>query len=161
MTNFNDLSSQSKTWIYTSEREFTSQEIELINNKAKDFIADWESHGKSVKGLIEIRYNRFIFIYADDQSDTLCGRATDSSVRFIQELEQELNISLMDRMLIAYKEENQITTTSLPDFQNLITEQKITENTTVFNCILTQKSELENWEVPAKNSWHKQLIGSV
>ena len=158
MTDFQHLSPQTNVWIYTSERGFTQQEIKVINNKAEAFIAEWESHGKSVKGLIEIRYNRFIFIYADDEGDTLCGRATDSSVRFVKELEQELKISLMDRMLLAYKYANQIITTSLPDFQELINDKKLTENSTVFNCILTKKMELDNWEVPAKNSWHKQLF---
>ena len=158
MTNYQSLDLESKVWIYTAERDFTTQDIEIINSKATTFIADWESHGKSVKGLIEIRYNRFIFIFADDQGDKLCGRATDSSVRFIKELEQEIGLSLMDRMLLAYKDGEIITTTSLVGFQQLINDGTITETTKVFNCILTKKSDLHSWEVSAQDSWHKKLF---
>ena len=158
MTNYQSLDLESKVWIYTAERDFTTQDIEIINSKATTFIADWESHGKSVKGLIEIRYNRFIFIFADDQGDKLCGRATDSSVRFIKELEQEIGLSLMDRMLLAYKDGEIITTTSLGGFQQLINDGTITETTKVFNCILTKKSDLHSWEVSAQDSWHKKLF---
>jgi hypothetical protein len=158
MTNYNDLAPASKVWIYTSEREFTNKDLAAINAKATSFITEWESHGKSVKGLIEIRNNRFIFIYADDEGDAMCGRAMDSSIQLIKELEQDLGITLMDRMLLAYKDAETISTTSLPDFEHMIKQGKVTEDTTVFNCILTQKSDLNNWEVAAKDSWHKQLF---
>ena len=158
MTNYNNLAAESKVWIYTAERDFTSDEVNTINTKAEAFISEWESHGKSVKGLIEIRYNRFIFIYADDRGDTLCGRATDSSVRFVKGLEQEIGLSLMDRMLLSYKDGETVVTTSLVDFQQLINEGTIIQTTTVFNCMLTKKSDLETWEVAAHKSWHKQLF---
>ncbi len=158
MTNYQDLDQESKVWIYTAERDFTTQEIERINSKAEVFIADWESHGKAVKGLIEIRYNRFIFIYADDHGDSLCGRATDSSVRFVKGLEKEMGLSLMDRMLLSYKEGETVITTSLANFQQLINEGSIMQTTTVFNCMLSKKSDLDAWEIAAHKSWHKQLF---
>ena len=158
MTNYQDLNQESKVWIYTAERNFTTREIEIINSKATTFIADWASHGKSIKGLIEIRYNRVIFIFADDQGDTLCGRATDNSVRFIKELEHEIGLSLIDRMLLAYKDDETIKTTSLGAFRQLINDGSITQTTKVFNCILTKKSDLHSWEVSAQDSWHKQLF---
>ena len=158
MTNYQDLDQESKVWIYTAERDFTTQEIVRINSKAEVFITDWESHGKAVKGLIEIRYNRFIFIYADDHGDSLCGRATDSSVRFVKELEKEMGLSLMDRMLLSYKEGETIVTTSLANFQQLINEGSIIQTTTVFNCMLSKKSDLDTWEIAAHKSWHKQLF---
>ncbi|MDA9563654.1 hypothetical protein N9R81_03140 [Flavobacteriales bacterium] len=158
MTPLHQLSENSKVWIYTAERNFTDSELQFIEQKSNDFIAQWESHGSAVKGHIETRYNRFIFIYADDQNDTLCGRATDSSVRFIKELESSLSISLMDRTLLAYKENDAVQTVSFLEFQSMITGGKITEESVIFNNLITSKVDLINWETTPQNSWHKQLF---
>lgn len=158
MTPLHLLSDNSKVWIYTAERNFTESESQFIVQKSNDFIAQWESHGSAVKGHIEIRYNRFIFIYADDQGDTLCGRATDTSVRFIKDLESSLSISLMDRTLIAYKEIETVQTVSFLEFQSMIAEGNITEESIIFNNLITSKVDLINWETTPQNSWHKQLF---
>ena len=54
------------------------------------------------------------------------------------------------------KEENQV---KLPDFQQLIKDKKITSKTTVFNNMVNTKEDFEtNWEVAAKDSWHKRFL---
>ena len=64
----------------------------------------------------------------------------------------------MDRMLLSYKEGETVVTTSLANFQQLINEGSIMQTTTVFNCMLSKKSDLDAWEIAAHKSWHKQLF---
>ena len=53
-------------------------------------------------------------------------------------------------------------TVSLSEFQNYLKLEKLDQDTIVFNNMIQSKSELENsWEVPVKNSWHKQLLVTI
>ena len=65
----------------------------------------------------------------------------------------------MDKMNITFKDNDQINVVKLSDFQRFAKEQKVTSETIVFNNMVTTKIELENnWEIPAKQSWHKRFL---
>lgn len=161
MYKLEDFPDNSKVWIYQSEEEFSVQQVKLIAEKSGIFLGGWESHGKPVKGFIEVYHNRFITIVADDEGGRFCGRAMDGSVRFIKELETELGISLMNRMLVSYKQDDKIRCVPLPEFQNLIVSGTVDSSTIVFNNLVEDKGAfLNSWEVALENSWHKQFISA-
>ena len=156
---FENFKESDKVWIYTSNVEFTEEQINVIDGYATNFLHGWESHGASVKGTIKILYKRFIAIAADDCDGSMCGRAQDAQVNLIKQLEQELKISLLDRMLLAYRDENKlIRVVSMSDFQKLVQDKAISQETVVFNNMITLVGEFDKWEVPASGSWHAQLI---
>lgn len=159
MTNYEELSDSSKVWIYNSNRAFTSVEQQHINKKAIQFVEQWESHGNSVKGRIAIYQDRFIVIFADDQGDVMCGRAMDSSVRFIKELEGELGLTLMDRMLLAYCNDDEVLTVDMENFKKQSERGEITSDTIVFNNLVSTKRDFEkSWKVPVSQSWHQNIL---
>lgn len=158
-TQYKNLPNNSRVWIYQSAREFTHKENELIAIKAEDFINKWTRHGDDLKGSFIIKYKQFLILAVDESFNTISGCSIDSSVRFIQELEKELQLDLMDKMNITFKDNDQINVVKLSDFQRFAKEQKVTSETIVFNNMVTTKIELENnWEIPAKQSWHKRFL---
>ena len=149
----------SRIWIYQANREFSAKELEEIKITSDLFIEQWTSHNNRMNACIEILYHRFIVIVADETTAPASGCGIDKSVHFIQQLEKEYSVSLFDRMQVAYKKENVIQSCSLQQFEQLIAEGNINENTIVFNNLITTKQEMETaWEVPLKNSWHAKLI---
>ena len=158
-TQYKNLPNNSRVWIYQSARKFTHKENELIAIKAEDFINKWTRHGDDLKGSFIIKYKQFLILAVDESFNTISGCSIDSSVRFIQELEKELQLDLMDKMNITFKDNDQINVVKLSDFQRFAKEQKVTSETIVFNNMVTTKIELENnWEIPAKQSWHKRFL---
>lgn len=158
-TQYKNLPDNSRIWIYQSDREFTSKEIEFISIKATDFINQWTRHGDNLKGSFTIKYNQFLVLAVDEGFNNVSGCSIDSSVRFIQTLEKELELDLMNKMNITFKDNNTISLVKLSDFQKLAKEQKVTSDTIVFNNMVTTKDDFENnWEVPAKESWHKRFL---
>ena len=156
---FSEHDDNSKIWIYQSKRDLTDKEAIAIHNKMNIFLNEWDSHGSIVKSAFTILYNRFIVILADDTADRLCGSAGDRLLKFFKELDIEYQLSFMDRMLVSYRKGEEIETLNINDFRDLIQKGEITENTIVFNNILQSKKDfLMKWEVPVKESWHKQLI---
>lgn len=158
-TQYKELPNESRVWVYQADREFTQNEIEHISAKALLFIENWTRHGDDLKGSFTVKYNQFLVLAVDESFNNVSGCSIDSSVRFIQELEKELNVDLMNKMNISFKDGENINIVKLPDFQKYIKENKITEETIVFNNMVNTKADFEtNWEVPANKSWHKRFL---
>ncbi|NVJ89726.1 MAG: ABC transporter ATPase [Flavobacteriaceae bacterium] len=158
-TEYKNLPDTARVWIYQSNREFTENEISFINEKAREFINSWTRHGDDLKGSFTIKYNQFLVIGVDVSFNNASGCSIDASVHFIQELEKEFQLDLMDKMNISFKNGEHINLVKLPDFQKYVREKKITQETIVFNNMVNTKEDFEHkWEVPAKNSWHKRFL---
>ena len=80
-------------------------------------------------------------------------------VSFIKNIENEYQISLLDRLDISFRDKNKISVLRLDDFKRKILEKKINNDTIVFNNLINLKSDLtDNWEIPLNRSWHQKLI---
>lgn len=158
-TPYKNLPDNSRVWVYQSDREFTSQEVEYISKKAEDFINNWTRHGDDLKGSFNIKYKQFLILAVDESFNNVSGCSIDSSVRFVKELEDELAIDLMNKMNVTFKDHTNINLVKLSDFQQFVKAKKITSETIVFNNLVQTKLDFENnWEVPAKDSWHKRFL---
>ena len=158
-TEYKNLPNNSRVWIYQSNREFTENEINFISEKAEDFINQWTRHGDDLKGSFTIKYNQFLVLAVDESFNNVSGCYIDSSVRFIKELENELQLDLMDKLNVTFKDNDNINLVKLFDFQKFAEENKVTADTIVFNNMVATKEDFENnWEIPAKDSWHKRFL---
>jgi len=78
----------------------------------------------------------------------------DKSVHFIQKLEKEFSLSLLDRQIFALKEDGGVKLISRKNFERMI-EKEIPSNTLVFNNLIQSKRELsDSWVIPVSESWH-------
>ncbi|WP_026934333.1 hypothetical protein [Christiangramia echinicola] len=156
---FESLADSSRVWIYQANRSFTEEEIQEISNKLNIFIEKWTAHGADLKASYEIKYKRFITIALDQQLNAASGCSIDASVQFIQQLEQEYNVDLLDKMNVSYKQGEFIAYKSLTDFRKMAKQKAVSSNTIVFNNLVNNKAEyLSDWEVPASESWHKRFM---
>lgn len=157
--NYKQLPPDTRVWIYQSSRELTANEAAEIKQKADAFADQWTAHGQAMRAAIEVFYNRFIVVFADESQAMASGCSIDSSVRFIKQLETEYNITFLDRMNIAYKEGDKVKAVPMNRFREMIAQGQLNADTIVFNNLVPNKGDFEiGWEVPAKESWHKQLL---
>ncbi|MFB0923937.1 MAG: ABC transporter ATPase, partial [Vicingaceae bacterium] len=85
--------------------------------------------------------------------------AQDASVNLMKKLEGELEVTFLDRMVQSYKKGEKVEVVRMADYETLLESKEINENTIVYNNMITTKVDFEHhWEVPMKDSWHKQLI---
>lgn len=155
----NTLSPDSKVWIYQSNRKFSDSEVTEITNKGVEFISLWNAHGSMLKAAVEVLHKQFIVFVVDENQAKASGCSIDKSVAFIREIQDVFNVVLLDRMQIAYKNENEINTIPFSEFESLLKSGDLTENTIVFNNLVATKAEFDtSWEAPVKESWHKSLL---
>ena len=158
-TEYKNLPQNSRVWVYQSDREFTQEEIEYISAKALLFVDNWTRHGDDLKGSFTIKYNQFLVLAVDENFNNVSGCSIDASVRFVQELEKELQLDLMDKMNVSFKDGENINIVKLSDFQKFAKAQKITAETVVFNNMVNTKEDFDTtWEVPANMSWHSRFL---
>ncbi len=161
MTAYQDLPADAKVWIYQADRAFTDYEAITIQRKLDAFVADWTSHKKDVKALGQLYYNRFIVLMADERSFRVSGCAIDSSVAFIKELGQTLEVDFFNRFNIAYKIDDHIQVATKNEFRELLDKGVVTEDTLVFNNLVQTKAEFEeNWLIPLRESWQMKVFAA-
>lgn len=159
LVKFNELSKSSKVWVYQCTRSFTDEEISKITKDIKTFLEAWSAHGKQLKTSFLIKYRRFIVIGVDESQSSASGCSIDSMVHFIQSLETELNVDLLDKMNVSYKHGEHIAFKPLLDFKKMVKQKAVNANTIVFNNLVATKQEFEeHWEVPLKDSWHARFL---
>lgn len=159
LVDFNTLPEESRVWIYQANRSFTDGEIEEIKSKLDIFIENWTAHGSDLQSGYEIKYKRFIIIALNQNLNKATGCSIDASVHFIQQLEKEFNVDLMDKMNVSYKQGDYVAYKTLIDFKKMAKEKAVSKNTIVFNNLVTNIAEYyENWEVPASESWHSRFL---
>lgn len=148
-----------RIWIYQASRLLTPNEEDIVGDKLAAFTAQWKAHGAPLAASVEIKYNLFIILAVDQSYAMPSGCSIDQSVRLLKELEQELALSLFDRMQIAYRKDGEINVVSRATFEQLIANGDVTEDTLVFNNLVASRSEMmTQWEVPFKQSWHAKVF---
>lgn len=156
---FEEMPDESRIWIYQSNRKFSGEEIAAIASATRDFVENWAAHGTGLSASYELKYNRFIILAVDQDSQNATGCSIDESVRFIQHLEKQYNVDLLDKMNVTFKNGEHIAYKPLAEFKKMAKEKAVSGNTIVFNNLVNTVGEWnEFWEVPANESWHSRFF---
>lgn len=159
LVDFNTLPEESRVWIFQANRSFSEQEIEEIQSKLDVFVTNWTAHGSDLQAGYQIKYKRFIILGLNQDLNAATGCSIDASVHFIQQLEKEYNVDLMDKMNVSYKQGEYIAYKTLIDFKKMAKDKAVSKNTIVFNNLVVNIADFnENWEVPASESWHSRFL---
>ncbi|WP_339755637.1 ABC transporter ATPase [uncultured Winogradskyella sp.] len=159
LVDFDTLPEESRVWIYQANRSFSENEISQLEDQLNTFIEAWTAHGKDLQAGYKIVYKRFIVISLNQNLNNATGCSIDASVNFIQQLEKQYNVDLMDKMNVSYKQGEFIAHKTLLDFKKMAKDKAVSKNTIVFNNLVTNIAEFnENWEVPASESWHSRFL---
>jgi hypothetical protein len=149
-----EFNASSRIWIYQASRLFTISEALQIEDRLKEFIGTWNSHGAKVKGYGNLFFGQFIILMADETASGVSGCSTDSSVRLIKEMEGHFKVQLFDRQLLAFLINDKVQLLPLSQLAFAASDGFIRRDTLYFNNTITTKSALEtNWIIPVKDSW--------
>ena len=145
---------KSKIWIYLSDKEFDTLTEKMISERTELFLRSWKAHENPLSSFFKIYKNRFLVIGVDEQEFSASGCSIDKQLKFIQDLEKELQLQLLNRLLVAYESGDKIEVVSQSKIRDLIDSQIINHNTRVYNNAISSLNELEtNWLIPIQDSW--------
>jgi hypothetical protein len=153
------ISENSRIWIYQSDRILKQEEEAAILQVLEEFTSNWQAHGHDLAALGEVIYHKFIVISVDEQVAGATGCSIDKSVTLMKDIEQKFNINLFDRFQIAFKLNDELKSCGREEFEEMIKNKRVNEDTIVFNNLIQTRKELKtSWEIPFKESWHAQVF---
>jgi hypothetical protein len=161
LQSFSNLPRDSRLWVFASDRELSPEESKTVNDTLVEFLKGWKAHGAAVEAGFELQHNRFLLIASSNAMADPSGCSIDNMTRSVRELGQKLGINFMPGANIFYKTNGHVEVADRPTFKELAKKGLVGEDTTVYNTMLTSVEDLQSgkWELPAGQSWHKQLLG--
>ena len=148
---------EAKVWVYGFKEILNPQNKELVQTKLDSFILNWQYHGKPVNGDFEIVDDHFVILTTND---SISGCSIDSSVALFKELKNNHSLDALDQNLIFYRSSEGVNAVKRHEFQVLVSMDKITDSTKVFNLSVTSVGDVHNgdFELDFIESWHSQAF---
>lgn len=103
--NFENFPDNSQVWIYGANRFLTSTEENFVQEELDKFITNWATHGTDLFAKGSVLHHNFIVIVADENKVRASGCSIDSSVRFLKDLGNELNVDFFNRLSVLLEKE--------------------------------------------------------
>lgn len=149
-----DLSSDSKVWVYQSDREFKSHDLEILQEKLSEFCASWTAHDIALKADFDILFNRYVLLVVDETATNASGCSIDKSVKKMKELSEQLHINFFDRMTMVYMEQGQLFDIHLSEVKPAFNGGDIKADTLFFNPLIKTLGGLaEGFLIPYQQHW--------
>ncbi len=143
-----------RIWIYTLSKELTTEQLTDFRNRCQEFVSGWTAHDVSLDASFELHKNRLLVFKVNESNYNASGCSIDKQTRFVKELEQLFSVELLNRLLVAYENNNQIEVVKQSDISNLLSAKVISANTLVYNNTITQSTDLTgNWKQPLNQTW--------
>jgi len=155
-----ELPDSANLWAYAFNRELTDTEIDKVAQMLDTFVSGWASHEVPVDGSYKIVDGRFV-VLAGHCSDGVSGCSTDSSIRTIKAIETEIGVNAFDRMLVFFRDgSGSVVAVRRPDFQELVLEGHVADDTVVFDTTITSVADLRagRFETTYAESWHARAF---
>ena len=108
LVKFDEISDQSRLWLYASETRLTTAQNTYIIEKISKFLQTWEAHRASLKASVKILEKHFIIVALDESSASATGCSIDSLQKVIQNIEQDLSISILNRLNVFCRIEDKV-----------------------------------------------------
>ncbi len=154
------LEDNASVWIFQSDRKLNDTEINTIRQQLDIFIPEWSAHGTNLKSEYEIIDDLFIVVGVDENYSEASGCSKDALTRKIKSVGESIEVDFFNRLNTAYiDDEGVLRLANIVEFKQLVQQDNIRRNTTVFNNLVETKAELKSkWKVELKDSWHNNLV---
>tara|TARA_Y100001949_G_scaffold70247_1_gene59491 strand:+ start:2197 stop:2676 length:480 start_codon:yes stop_codon:yes gene_type:complete len=154
---FKKISNKSRAWIYILSEEISEKNKNKLNEYLKNVCEDWQSHGSIIKSSFLISKNRFILLFAEE--NTVSGCSIDTSFSKLRKILNQLEIGLDSNSKIGiFKKEKMYFFDRIgiiKSIKNKTLERKdLMINTTVKN----KEEYMNNWIIKIEDSWLNPLI---
>ena len=148
-----------RIWIYTLSKELTNEQLVDLKNRCQNFVSGWTAHDVSLDASFELYQNRLLVFKVNEDKYNASGCSIDKQLRFVKELEQIFSIELLNRLLVAYENNNQVEVIKSSQIKEFLVANQITVDTLVFDNTITQSSELNSkWKQPLKSTWLSKYL---
>ena len=140
LADFHGLPEESRIWLYACEKALTQSQQDYILNIISEELKGWNAHQQPLTAGVTILENHFIVVALDESKNGASGCSIDTLQKTIQKIEKEFSISLMNRLNVFCKIEDEIL--CIPSFKLSTVTDK---DTLFYDLNILKKRELNNY----------------
>ena len=153
LVDFHTLPEQARIWVYASEKALTQNQQAYILNHISKHLKGWNAHKEPLTAGVTILENHFIIVGLDEDKNGASGCSIDTLQNTIQKIEKQLTLSLMNRLDVFYKIEDEIL--CIPSFK---LESVADKDTLFYDLTILTKSDLNTYLKPISEGWCGHLV---
>ena len=163
LVDFHSLPDHSKIWVYQSSRILNQEEQRQLIAKAEAFVSEWTAHQVDLKSGVQVVNGVFLVFAVDESFNGASGCSIDKKVAFIKQAEQLLSVDFFNRMNFTWEDDSQnVSISRLQDLDQLFASGSISENTLVYNNLVSNMQEFrDDWKVALGKSWMMQFVSKI
>jgi hypothetical protein len=151
---FDQLPDSARVWIYQASRPLTAAEIVAVQPALARFAEAWTSHGRALQASAAFLHQQFLVIGLDEAVADASGCSIDASVRFVRELEQQLELTLLEKSQLAFLVDGQVRLLGRTALRQAVADGLLTPATPYFDNTIGQRGQLHQaWPAPAAQTW--------
>lgn len=154
---FEQIPDHARVWVFAASRPLEPHQSEALLRGIDRFIAGWAAHGAPVVGGRDLRYDRFLFVAADERATGVSGCSTDTLFHAVAAAELETGVPLRDSSLVYWRDRaGEIRAAPRPEFRALAAAGEVDGDTVVFDNTIATLGDLRGgaWETRMSGSWH-------
>ena len=153
LADFHTLPEQARIWLYACEKALTQSQQDYILNVISEELKGWNAHKQPLTAGVTILENHFIVVALDENKNGASGCSIDTLQNTIQKIEKELTFSLMNRLNVFCKIENEIL--CIPSFK---LASLVDKDTLFYDLTILTKSDLNTYLKPISEGWCAHLV---
>ena len=151
------ISNKSRAWVYILSDDIS----EIIKNKLSKYLKsiceDWQSHGSIIKSSYAVSKNRFILLFAEE--NTVSGCSIDASFNKLRKILNHLEIGLDSNSKIGIFKKEKMYFFDRIEIIKSIKNKTLERKDLMINTTVKNKEEYMNsWVIKIEDSWLNPLI---
>ena len=144
---------QIKLWIYRSVKKLSTKQEHDIEEIVTVFIKQWAAHGAKLDARFVILNHHFLVFFVNEASAQASGCSIDASVSLMREIESTYQLGFLDRMQVAFFENDEVVMRHFSELKDLYANGIINDSSKVFNLLLEEGSSFQDqWLIPFSES---------
>lgn len=147
-----------RVWTFIISKPLTKEELNSLIGSGNNFVTGWTAHEQQLTASFEVFKDKIIIVKVNEDVTGASGCSIDKLTRFIKETEKQFNIELLNRLLVAYNSGGNLEIVHSTKIKDLLSQNKISENTIIYNTSLGNQNELNNWEQELRNTWLNKYL---
>lgn len=153
LVDFDILPDESRIWIYASEHKLTDKQQRYILNSIYDHLRRWEAHKAPLTAGVKILENHFIVVALDDSKSGASGCSIDTLQYQIQKIENNLSVSLLNRLNVFCIVDDTILCIPSVNLKNTVNK-----DTLFYDLTIQSKSQIDFFLKPISDGWCAKLF---
>jgi hypothetical protein len=160
VVHFDSLPVDARVWVFASDRPLQGADASLLLAEVDAWLEQWKAHGAPLRSAREWRHDRFLAIGVDPTAEQASGCSVDALFRRLQEVERQLDTSLVAGGRVFYRgSDGQTHVAKRSDVRRLGAAGEITATTPTFDTSLTAAGAWRDaFERPAEDTWIAELL---